>query len=92
VADDPAPPVWKIAIRDELRATMVTNPTPYWATTVSERDWALEHALHRPREDYVVEEVPGPVEQAIRDEQVRWKARRAELWQQRKQEGEDGRG
>jgi hypothetical protein len=90
VADEPT--IWKIAIRDELRATMVTNPEPYWADTEAHRDWALEHALHRPREDYVVEEVPGPVERAIADEKVRWKARREELWQQRKQEREADRG
>ncbi|GAB3156312.1 hypothetical protein GCM10027258_62540 [Amycolatopsis stemonae] len=72
--------VWRIAIRDELRATMATNPEPYWAEDAVEKDWALEHALHRPREDYVVEEVPGPLARAIADEKVRWKARRAELW------------
>lgn len=90
MADEPT--VWKIAIRDELRANMATNPEPYWATTESERDWFLEKQLHRPREDYDVVEVPGPVARAIRDEQIRWKARRAELWEQRKQQREAGRG
>lgn len=73
------PTIWKIAIRDEIRARMVTNPEPYWASTESERDWVLEHQLHRPREDYVAVEVPGPVGRAIEDEAVRWARVRAEL-------------
>jgi len=85
VADEPT--IWKIAIRDELRARMATNPGPYWAKDESERDWYLENA-HRPREDYEVVEVPGPVERAIADEQVRWERVRAELRQRR----EAGRG
>lgn len=71
--------MWKIAIRDEIRARMVTNPDPYWATTESERDWYLEKNLHRPREDYVVEEVPGPVSRAIADERARFDRVRAEV-------------
>jgi hypothetical protein len=89
VPDEPT--VWKIAIRDELRARMATQPEPNWATTESERDWYLKNG-HRPREDYEVVEVPGPVERAIADEKVRWKARRQELWQQQKREREAGRG
>lgn len=72
------PPVWKIAIRDEIRARMVTNPDPYWARTESERDWCLRN-LHRPREDYDVVEVPGPVDRAIADERARFERVRAEL-------------
>jgi hypothetical protein len=89
VADEPT--IWKIAIRDELRARMATQPEPYWATTESERDWYLKNA-YRPREDYVVVEVPGPLQRAIEEERVRYERVREELWQQRKQEREDGRG
>jgi hypothetical protein len=89
VADEPT--IWKIAIRDELRARMATQPGPNWATTESERDWYLKNA-HRPREDYDVVEVPGPIGRAIADERVRFERVRAELWQQRNQEREDDRG
>ncbi|MEV8610248.1 hypothetical protein AB0383_20375 [Amycolatopsis sp. NPDC051373] len=65
--------LWRIALRDDLLVTMIgsTNPEPYWAKDEAERDWALEHQLHRPREDYVVEEVPGPHSRAIADERER---------------------
>jgi hypothetical protein len=82
VTDEPT--LWKIAIRDDIRAFMATNPTPYWADTESERDWYLEKGLHRPREDYVVEEVPGPIKRAVADERERWDRRRRELWEERK--------
>ncbi|WP_086853381.1 hypothetical protein [Amycolatopsis kentuckyensis] len=71
--------VWKIAIRDDIRAFMVTDPDPYWAKDVAERDWYLEKQLKRPREDYVVEEVPGPIDRAIRDENIRFELARIQL-------------
>lgn len=77
------PTVWKIAIRDEIRAFMVTDPSPYWATTVSERDWFLDKQLKRPREDYVVEEVPGPVEHALHVERARFELVRRQLREER---------
>jgi hypothetical protein len=77
VTDDPT--LWKVAIRDDIRAFMATDPSPYWATTVSERDWFLAKQLKRPREDYVVEEVPGPLERALREERARFDRVRREL-------------
>ncbi|EOD66891.1 hypothetical protein [Amycolatopsis vancoresmycina] len=73
------PTVWKIAIRDDIRARMVTNPDPYWAKTESEKDWLLSNMIKRPREDYDVVEVLGPIDRAIDDEQERWERVRAEL-------------
>lgn len=81
--------VWKIAIRDDIRAPMITDTEPYWARNESERDWALENAIHRPREDYTVEEVPGPIARAIADETERFARVRAELWRQTKEARED---
>ncbi|MFI6304261.1 hypothetical protein ACIBCH_20515 [Amycolatopsis thailandensis] len=78
--DEAVPTVWKIALRDELRATMCTNPTPLWAPTESEKDWVLEHLLHRPREDYVAEEVPE--HDHVAREQERFKRVRRELSEQ----------
>jgi hypothetical protein len=82
VTDEPT--LWKIAIRDDIRAFMVTDPSPYWAADESERDWFLDKQLKRPREDYTVEEVPGPVGRAIDDEHTRFDRVRRELWEARK--------
>jgi len=80
--DQQQPTVWKIAIRDEIRARMATYPTPSWAQTEEEKDWVLEHLLHRPREDYVVEAVPGPILDAIPREQDRFARVRKQLWRE----------
>lgn len=82
VADEPT--LWKIAIRDDIRAFMATDPSPYWASTESERDWFLEKQLKRPREDYTVEEVPGPIDRALADEHTRFDRVRRELREARK--------
>jgi hypothetical protein len=84
--DDEGNPItlWKIAIRDDIRASMVTDPSPYWAKDESERDWYLAQQLKRPREDYDVVEVPGPVERALDDERARFDRVRRELWEARK--------
>lgn len=77
------PTLWKIAIRDDIRAFMATDPSPYWASTESERDWFLEKQLKRPREDYTVEEVRGPIERAIDDERGRYDRVRKQLHEER---------
>ncbi len=82
----PEPTVWKIALRDELRVSLGTNPSPDWGETESERDWYLEKMLHRPREDYTVEEVPGPIRRAIYDEIDRFQRVRKEIRDRRKAE------
>lgn len=65
--------LWRIALRDDILAELVgvTNPSAYLASTDTERDWYLRTGLHRPREDYVVEEVPGPIDRAVVDEMAR---------------------
>ncbi|MFD5089342.1 hypothetical protein ACFWMR_01980 [Amycolatopsis thailandensis] len=79
---DDQPTVWKIAIRDDIRAHMCTYPSPQWASTEAEKDWVLEHLLHRPREDYTVEAVPGPILDAIPREQDRFARVRKQLWRE----------
>lgn len=73
--------LWRIALRDDLLLSMATDPEPYWASTDDERDWALTHLMHRPREDYDVVQVPGPVARAIADERERRRVLRANAFQ-----------
>lgn len=82
--------VWKIAIRDEIRAFMATNPEPLWAASEAERDWHFAHSLHRPREDYEAVEVPA--HDAVRREIARFSAVRAELHAKRRAEWSRQRG
>ncbi|MFD5245021.1 hypothetical protein ACFWIW_10780 [Amycolatopsis sp. NPDC058340] len=79
MSDDEPSTVWVIRIRDEIRAHMGTNPSPHYARTEAERDWYLQGHIHRPIEDYVVEEVPGPVERAIEAERERWERAKTEI-------------
>jgi hypothetical protein len=67
--------VWRIQIRPDILAKLATHPTPEYAKTEAERDWHLAKMLHRPREDYIVEEVPGPVEYQIGLDRARWIAK-----------------
>lgn len=72
------PTVWVIRFRDEIRAHMATNPPAHFARTEAERDWYLETST-RPLEEFVVEQVPGPLERAIEDEQERWERAKTEI-------------
>ena len=62
---------WRIALRDDILGRLVTNPRAYFASTDTERDWYLRTSLYRPIEDFVVEQVPGPIGRAIADEKAR---------------------
>lgn len=53
------PLVWRIQLR---RAPgMSTRPEPYYASSEAERDWYLTKLLHRPADEYVVDQVPDPL-------------------------------
>lgn len=57
---------WKIEVRDAER--LGTHPSPYYADTDAERDWFLRTQMHRPVEDYVIEQVPDPLTPGMRAE------------------------
>lgn len=70
--------LWRIALRDDILAKLFTDPSAYWAHTDTELDWYLRTRLTRPREDYVVEQVPGPTDRAVTDEMARRQRIRAQ--------------
>ncbi|GHG97276.1 hypothetical protein ACFORH_42620 [Amycolatopsis roodepoortensis] len=83
------PTVWVIRIRDDIRAHMATNPPASFAETPETRDWYVRNCI-RPLEDYVIEEVPGPLDRAREAEQERWEQAKAEIRREARQRFLDG--
>jgi hypothetical protein len=81
--------VWVIRFRDEIRVRMVTNPPAEFAVTEAERDWYLRTTT-RPLEEFVVEEVPGPLKRAMDAERERWERAKTELRREARQRFLDG--